>query len=40
MEEMKDMLNTNKPNAGTTEASKLSPDEQMIQDGFNDLLQD
>lgn len=34
------MLNTNKPNAGTTEASKLSPDEQMIQDGFNDLLQD
>ncbi|MBS7343651.1 bifunctional (p)ppGpp synthetase/guanosine-3',5'-bis(diphosphate) 3'-pyrophosphohydrolase [Parabacteroides sp. AGMB00274] len=37
---MKDMLNTNKPNAGTTEASKLSPDEQMIQDGFNDLLQD
>ena len=40
MEEKKDMLNTNKPNAGTTEASKLSPDEQMIQDGFNDLLQD
>ena len=40
MEEMKDMLNINKPNAGTTEASKLSPDEQMIQDGFNDLLQD
>ena len=40
MEEMKDMLNRNKPNAGTTEASKLSPDEQMIQDGFNDLLQD
>lgn len=40
MEEMKDMLNTNKPNAGTTEASKLSPDEQMIQGGFNDLLQD
>lgn len=40
MEEMKDMLNTIKPNAGTTEASKLSPDEQMIQDGFNDLLQD
>ncbi len=40
MEEMKDMLNTNKPNAGTTEASKLSPDEQMIQDEFNDLLQD
>ena len=40
MEEMKDMLNTNKPNAGITEASKLSPDEQMIQDGFNDLLQD
>ena len=40
MEEMKDMLNTNKPNAGTTEVSKLSPDEQMIQDGFNDLLQD
>lgn len=40
MEEMKDMLNTNKPNAGTTEASKLSSDEQMIQDGFNDLLQD
>ena len=40
MEEMKDMLNTNKPNAGTTEASKLSPDEQMIQDGFNDPLQD
>lgn len=40
MGEMKDMLNTNKPNAGTTEASKLSPDEQMIQDGFNDLLQD
>ena len=40
MEEMKDMLNTNKPNAGTTEASKLSPDEQMIQDGFNNLLQD
>ena len=40
MEEMKELLNTNKPNAGTTEASKLSPDEQMIQDGFNDLLQD
>lgn len=39
MEEMKDIQNINKPGT-TAETSKLSPDEQMIQDGFNDLLND
>lgn len=40
MDELKDMLNTNNTNARTTETSQLSPAEQMIQDGFNDLLKD
>ena len=39
MEEIKEIQNTNKPETAA-EASKLSPDEQMIQDGFEDLLKD
>ena len=39
MEEIKEIQNTNKPETAA-EASNLSPDEQMIQDGFEDLLKD